>query len=84
MSNVESMEGIVGMDTSENWYVIRTDSGQCAIAHANGSDKGSLLTPDNQPVQVHPDTEQWGPFNSQAEAIARRVGLIRAGKCMPA
>ncbi|MEB3338482.1 MAG: hypothetical protein VKJ46_13525 [Leptolyngbyaceae bacterium] len=27
--------------------------------------------------------EQWGPFDSQGEAIARRVGLIRAGKCQP-
>lgn len=28
-------------------------------------------------------TEQWGPYASQGEAIARRVGLIRAGKCKP-
>ncbi len=27
--------------------------------------------------------ERWGPFNSVEEAIARRVGLIRAGKCQP-
>ncbi|MCY7273232.1 MAG: DDE transposase family protein, partial [Phormidesmis sp. CAN_BIN44] len=27
--------------------------------------------------------EQWGPFESQGVAIARRVGLIRAGKCKP-
>jgi hypothetical protein len=27
--------------------------------------------------------ERWGPFDSQQEAIARRVGLIRAGKCQP-
>ncbi|MEH2423027.1 MAG: DDE transposase family protein [Nostoc sp.] len=27
--------------------------------------------------------EQWGPFSSQEEAIARRIGLIRAGKCQP-
>ncbi|MDY7004776.1 MAG: DDE transposase family protein [Cyanobacteriota bacterium] len=27
--------------------------------------------------------ETWGPFNSVEEAIARRVGLIRAGKCQP-
>ncbi|WP_442944889.1 hypothetical protein [Nostoc sp.] len=27
--------------------------------------------------------EQWGPFSSPEEAIARRVGLIRAGKCQP-
>ncbi|MEM6714570.1 MAG: hypothetical protein AAGD09_17225 [Cyanobacteria bacterium P01_F01_bin.56] len=28
-------------------------------------------------------TEKWGPYASQGDAIARRVGLIRAGKCQP-
>ncbi len=27
--------------------------------------------------------EKWGPFNSFEEAISRRVGLIRSGKCKP-
>ncbi|MGD1903678.1 MAG: DDE transposase family protein [Geitlerinemataceae cyanobacterium] len=27
--------------------------------------------------------KRWGPFASPPEAIARRVGLIRAGKCQP-
>jgi hypothetical protein len=27
--------------------------------------------------------EAWGPYGSQGEAIAKRVGLIRAGKCRP-
>ncbi|MHC5723879.1 MAG: DDE transposase family protein [Nostoc sp.] len=27
--------------------------------------------------------EQWGPFSSPEEAIARCVGLIRARKCQP-
>jgi hypothetical protein len=25
----------------------------------------------------------WGPYDSQGEAITKRVGLIRAGKCRP-
>jgi len=27
--------------------------------------------------------QYWGPFAERGEAIARRVGLIRAGKCQP-
>ena len=29
------------------------------------------------------ELDQWGPFESKAVAISRRVGLIRAGKCKP-
>jgi hypothetical protein len=25
--------------------------------------------------------EKWGPYDSPEDAIARRIGLIRAGKC---
>ena len=27
--------------------------------------------------------EQWGAYASEQEAIAKRIGLIRAGKCQP-
>lgn len=27
--------------------------------------------------------QTWGPFDQASEAIARRVGLIRSGKCKP-
>jgi hypothetical protein len=51
-----------------HWYILKQVSGTCAIA-----------------PQTNPDAvETWGPFTSQNEAIARRVGLIRAGKCQPA
>jgi hypothetical protein len=52
----------------KHWYILKQESGTCAIA-----------------TQRDPDAvESWGPFASQDEAIARRVGLIRAGKCQPA
>ena len=52
----------------QQWYILKQPSGTCAIA----------LQPTQDAV------ETWGPFATQDEAIARRVGLIRAGKCQPA
>ena len=57
------------MEETTTWYIIKTDTGICEIVAAEAKD------PDVQ--------EQWGPFQSQGEAIAKRVGLIRAGKCRP-
>jgi hypothetical protein len=36
-------------------------------------------------IESAPDSsvKQWGPYDSQGAAIARRVGLIRAGHCKP-
>lgn len=56
--------------TAENWYIVRENTGICQIiALENGK----------TPV----DREYWGPFAERGDAIARRVGLIRAGKCQP-
>ncbi len=54
-------------------YIIKQAPGTCEII------KGDRINtlPDSTIVA------QWGPFNSPDEAIARRVGLIRAGKCQP-
>ncbi len=58
------------MEKSKTWYIIRTPDGSCQIRSF-----------EEQPL---PDTQiSWGPFASQEEAISRRVGLIRAGKCSP-
>jgi hypothetical protein len=56
--------------SDSGWYVVKQPDGHCAIVPA------ADLVPS--------EAEQWGPFDSQAQAIARRVGLIRAGKCQPA
>jgi len=42
----------------------------------------------NTPSKENPGSEeeiiqQWGPFETRGQAIAKRVGLIRAGKCRP-
>ena len=68
------------MSESNQWFIVKQDNGQCALVSDGADDK-----PEDSSAQSELETpEQWGPFASQAEAIARRVGLIRAGKCQPA
>ncbi|MBW4581618.1 MAG: hypothetical protein KME42_18760 [Tildeniella nuda ZEHNDER 1965/U140] len=65
------------MSDTEAWYVVKQANGQCVILSGN----------DVEPLQKTEESsasEHWGPYDSQQEAIARRVGLIRAGKCQPA
>lgn len=59
--------------SSQTWYIVKRSTGNCEIV------------PDSRTMEEKdPDVEErWGPFASQNEAIARRVGLIRAGKCQP-
>ncbi|NEQ75939.1 MAG: DDE transposase family protein [Okeania sp. SIO2C9] len=60
-------------DSSQKYYIIKKLEKTCEIL------------PSTQVEQKKdPDfIETWGPFNTFEEAIARRVGLIRAGKCQP-
>ncbi|PZV16563.1 MAG: hypothetical protein DCF22_05170 [Leptolyngbya sp.] len=67
------------MSESDQWFIVKQDNGQCAIVPASTADGSEGRSTESE---VEP-AEQWGPFASQAEAIARRVGLIRAGKCRP-
>lgn len=60
------------MSNTQTWHIVKRPAGHCEIIPS------SELTEDNPEI-----TEQWGPFDSDAEAKARRVGLIRAGKCQP-
>jgi hypothetical protein len=65
------------MSHEEAWYVVKQPNGSCEIRPDTGIETSES---DNQT----PDSaESWGPFSSRSEAIARRVGLIRAGKCQP-
>ncbi|WP_421655330.1 hypothetical protein [Leptothermofonsia sp. ETS-13] len=64
------------MSQTEGWYIVKRENGQCAVV--TGAQVEELKTEDAS------NLEQWGPYASQEEAIARRVGLIRAGKCQPA
>jgi hypothetical protein len=66
----------------ERWYVIKQADGRCTIASISPrseAEHGEIESP-----TLDEDLEKWGPYTTQAEAIARRIGLIRAGKCAPA
>ena len=53
------------------WYIIKIANNTCQIV------TGEELETDAEII------ERWGPFESRSAAIAKRVGLIRAGKCQP-
>ncbi len=61
-------------ERNEGWYVVQGEDGTCQVLSAEDISRGRLQA--SRPM--------WGPFASQDEAIARRVGLIRSGKCEPA
>jgi hypothetical protein len=65
---------VVDMAYTQTWYIVKGSEGQSEIVRSEEAE-------DEKAQDV---TERWGPFDSQQEAIARRVGLIRAGKCQPA
>ncbi|MGG6294436.1 hypothetical protein ACQ4M4_08435 [Leptolyngbya sp. AN02str] len=75
MSDTETFERSA---PSEAWYIVKQSTGVCDIVDAS-----DLAANSENTNSENPDAEQWGPFPSQGEAIARRVGLIRAGKCKP-
>jgi len=53
------------------WFICKRDTGVCEIV--NSDHREEILNA----------VETWGAFASQGEAIAKRVGLIRTGKCKP-
>jgi hypothetical protein len=63
-----------------DWYIVKRPAGYCDVV--SDADLDSSSAPNSEPA-ANAETQQWGPFSSQSEAIARRVGLIRAGKCLP-
>jgi hypothetical protein len=62
---------------TQTWYIIKQPQGTCEIVPSE------QITEDNQEINNPEIIEKWGPFVSQGDAIARRIGLIRAGKCQP-
>lgn len=70
------------MSAPEAWYVVKQDNGQCTITPASSFEP--MQNADNASPDTSSSLEHWGPYDSQQDAIARRVGLIRAGKCQPA
>lgn len=62
------------MEYTQKWYIVKLEDGHCEIL------PNEQIAGENQDTSI---VEQWGPLASKEEAIARRVGLIRAGKCQP-
>ncbi|MCL1474129.1 DDE transposase family protein [Argonema antarcticum] len=61
------------MDNSQTWYIVKRNDGHCDI----------ILSHEVEGKEDPNIVEKWGPIASQQDALARRVGLIRAGKCQP-
>lgn len=60
------------MSNAKTWHIVKRNTGHCKIVTSDQVAESNLEI-----------IEQWGPFDSQEEAIARRIGFIRAGKCQP-
>ncbi len=67
------------MSELQKFYIVKLPAGTCEILPlAEASQRIAQLEATNQTI-----IEKWGPYDSPADAIARRIGLIRAGKCQP-
>lgn len=76
-TNTSDTDLSAALRNPDQWYIVKQGDGHCDIV------AGHQLAVSN-PSEVNERQDQWGPFDSQGEAIARRVGLIRSGKCQPA
>ena len=59
------------MSDTRFWYVIKQEDETCSV-------EGFATEPAKTPK-----LERWGAFENEQEAIAKKIGLIRAGKCKP-
>jgi hypothetical protein len=59
------------MSNAQFWYVIKQPDQTCSVESFDTEQEKTS------------EREQWGWFKSEQEAIAKKVGLIRAGKCQP-
>ncbi len=67
------------IDISPPWYILQQPDGHCTLQPAQMDKDGSPIAPEPET----PSLKRWGPYKTQAEAVAKRVGLIRAGHCQP-
>ncbi|MBI4781483.1 MAG: hypothetical protein HY785_09155 [Oscillatoriophycideae cyanobacterium NC_groundwater_1537_Pr4_S-0.65um_50_18] len=86
------------MTDPEAWYIVKQADGHCEVTSGNLV-QDEIIPNEGMPSNIPPShssesssdaiaespakKDRWGPFASQGEAIARRVGLIRSGKCQP-
>ena len=67
------------MTATPKFYIVKRPAGNCEILPlAEPSQRIAQLEQQNPSI-----IEKWGPYDSPEDAIARRIGLIRAGKCQP-
>ncbi len=67
------------MTQTPKFYIVKRPAGNCEILPlAEPSQRIAQLEEQNPTI-----IEKWGPYDSPEDAIARRIGLIRAGKCQP-
>jgi hypothetical protein len=67
-------------ESTTAWYIIKIANHTCQIVTQEAILQGSGSASENVDSEA---IDRWGPYESQSEAIAKRVGLIRAGKCQP-
>jgi hypothetical protein len=60
------------MTATPQLYIVKRPAGTCEILSI------AQIEAQNSTIM-----EKWGPYDSPEDAIARRIGLIRAGKCQP-
>ncbi|MEM8503438.1 MAG: DDE transposase family protein [Cyanobacteria bacterium P01_D01_bin.1] len=80
------------MPSEECWYIVKQSSEECKIISGQAFEEAfeaskqtqSSLSAGSEPPSESEQLMHWGPFETQNQAIAKRVGLIRAGKCQPA
>lgn len=80
------------MNSSQtHWHIVQQSNEQCIILTdqalqdlASQPDTGSNADVDAQAAKNSRPLKTWGPFETQNQAIAKRIGLIRSGKCKPA
>ena len=79
LGNINSDATGFDMTESQKFYIVKRSAGNCEIL--------PLAEPSQRIAQIEPENpaiiEKWGPYDSAEDAIARRIGLIRAGKCQP-
>lgn len=66
----ETSTNIEPPQEKDTWHIVKQTDGHCEIVSQT------------ELAQVSDQSKTWGPF-SRADAIAKRVGLIRAGQCLP-
>jgi Lhr-like helicase len=55
-------------NNEQQWYIVQQSDNTCEIIEAQ---------------EKPPNVTSWGGYETQEKAIAKRIGLIRAGKCQP-